>query len=299
MTLHLDIAGIHFEAIPPPGRRLVVEDPRYAAFLSDTRPGGPRVDVPVRVTFDEPPDVRDLDVVFDSGSAWKGYRDGDDLVFELRMPEPPRERHWTARLPASKGPVTIHCGAPLRDARAAPGELISPLCYPLDQILLMCLLPQHHGVLVHSAGLRRGERAVVFPGRSGAGKSTLSRLLHGAAGLGRMSDDRMVLRRDAGGLRAWGTPWAGTEQVAENESAPLGAIAFLHQSPRSELRRIGPAEGLGQILPVASVPWFDEDLTARCLAFCDELLRGVPLYELHFRRHEEVREVVGELFSSD
>jgi hypothetical protein len=196
---------------------------------------------------------------------------------------------------AAAGSVTVHCG----EALVRPGgEMYSPICYPLDQILLMCLLPLHRGVLVHSAGLCRDDRAVVFAGRSGGGKSTLSRLLAGTTGFLRMSDDRMVLRHAGGALRAFGTPWAGTERVAANQSACLAGLAFLHQSPTTHLRRISAREALGQLLPVASVPWFDQDLTARCLAFCGEVLEEVPLYELHFRRHEEVRDVVAELFSA-
>lgn len=290
----LEIAGFRLRVTPPPGFEAVVDDPRYASFLraTDSR----AFEVPVELLLGPLPDLRGLAPAFDSGVAWTAYRQGTDLLFDYRLPDS-GERLWTARLSSGAAPeVTVYCGERLAGTGEPLRTLHSPLSYPLDQLLLMCLLTLEGGLLVHSAGVRRGDRAVVCPGRSGAGKSTLSRLLEARPDLVRMSDDRMVLRASGARFRAWGTPWAGTERIAESDSAPLVALAFLHQSPRTELRPIGPAEGLPQLLAVGSVPWFDIERATECLAFCDALLREVPLYELHFRRHEEVGEVLEQLF---
>lgn len=290
----LEIAGLRFRVEAPADLEVVLHDPRYAPFLGSRRDPA-AIEVPAQLRLDAPPDTACLPLAFDSGVAWRAYRDGADLLFDYRLPDT-GERLWTARLAGGRPEVVVHCGRALLGSGPAAGTLYSPLSYPLDQLLLMCLLPLRGGLLVHSAGVRRGERAVVCPGHSGAGKSTLSRLLQGRSDLVRISDDRMVLRRAGTSFEAWGTPWAGTERIAENEGAPLAALAFLHQSERTELRPIGPAEGLSQLLPVGSVPWFDLERATACLAFCDALLAGVPLYELHFRRHEEVGEVLDALF---
>jgi len=296
VTLHLEIAGVHFSASVPTGLHAVLDDPRYAPFLGESDAGPGRVEVPVALVMDAAPDVSGLPPVFDSGSAWRVFRDGADLLFEYRLPVLAGERLWTARVSGPPPRVTVHCGPSLLDDARGPGTLHSPLSYPLDQLLLMLILPSHQGVVVHAAGVRRGQRAVAFLGRSGAGKSTLSGLLAGRPELDRMSDDRIALRRVAGEFRAWGTPWAGTERVAANESAPLAAIAFLHKSNETRLQPIDPSAGLEQILPVASVPWFDREQMLSCLGFCEDLLARVPLYELHFRKHAEVGEVIAPLF---
>ena len=104
-----------------------------------------------------------------------------------------------------------------------------------------------------------------------------------------------MIREIDGGFRAFGTPWAGTGLVASRDGAELAAIAFLHQAPATRLERIGPEAALGQLLRTASIPWFDGDGMTRSLAVCERLLARVPTYDLHFRKHEEVGEVISGL----
>jgi len=289
----LEIARVRFVVEHPPGRQLV-GDPRYEPFLGEQASGPGRVDVPVELALDAGPETRQLPLAFDSGGPWRAFRDGADLLLEFR--DETDERLWLARLLPAVARVRIHCGRFVeRVGVAEPGQVPSPLRYPLDQLLMMCLLPHHAGVLVHAAGVRRGEAGAVFAGHSGAGKSTLMGLLAGLAELSGLSDDRVVLREIGGAFRAFGSPWAGTGLVASPDSARLAAIAFLHQAPETRLERIGPQAALGQLLRTASIPWFDEDGMARSLAVCERLLTRVPTYELHFRKHEEVGEVVSGL----
>lgn len=285
----LEIARVRF-AVEHAGRQ-VVGDPRYAPFLREPAPGPGRVEVPVELLADEGPGTGSLPIAFDSGGPWRAFKDAADLLIEFR--DETGGRLWLARLAPGVARVRIHCGRFVeRVGLAEAGRLPSPLRYPLDQILMMCLLPHHGGVLVHAAGLRRGEAAAIFPGHSGAGKSTLMGLLAGRTELQGLSDDRVVVREIDGSFRAFGTPWAGTGLVASPDDAGLSAIAFIHQSPETRLQRIGPQAALGQLLRTASVPWFDEEAMSRSLGVCERLLARVPTYELHFRRHEEVAEVV-------
>jgi hypothetical protein len=122
------------------------------------------------------------------------------------------------------------------------------------------------------------------------------RLLGGSDALEGLSDDRIVVREIDGAFRAFGTPWPGTEAVVSADGARLGAIAFLHQAPETCLRRVALREALEQLLRTASVPWFDPEGASRCLGVCESVLSGVPLYELHFRKHAEVSDVLSELF---
>jgi hypothetical protein len=287
----LEIAGIRFAVEPPPGLRVVMDSPLYAPFLQEHAPHPARVDVPVELTLDEGPDTSRLALAFESGAPWRAYRDGKDLLLDFRDEE--GRRVWLTRLATAAPRVRIHCGPFIeRVGRDDQGWLQSPLYYPLDQLLTMCLLPHHGGVIVHAAGLRRGPSAAVFPGHSGAGKSTLMSLVSGCEELAGLSDDRVAIREIDGVFHAFGTPWAGTGRVASRQDAELRAVAFVHQSPQTRLERIGPRAALGQLLRTASIPWFDGAGTDRALAVCERLLARVPTYELHFRRHEEVREAV-------
>ena len=289
-----EIARVRFAVEPPPGLRVVLGDPRYRPFLQEGQPGPGRVEVAVELVLDEGPETLHLPLAFDSGETWRAFRDSDDLLVEFRGAG--GRRVWLARVAPAVARVRLHCGGyPAREGSEDPGLLPSPLQYPLDQILMMCLLPHHAGVLVHAAGVRRGEAAVVLPGHSGAGKSTLMGLLAGRGDLAGLSDDRVVIREIDASFHAFGTPWAGSGLVASRDGACLAAIAFLHQAPETHLERIGPAAALGQLLRTASVPWFDGDGLTRSLAVCEGLLARVPTYDLHFRKHEEVGEVISTL----
>lgn len=275
--------------------RILTDDPSYESFLRPPGPGPDRVDVGVKLLLDEAPDTAGLPLLFDSGSSWRAFRDGEDVLLELRLSDPADCLLWLARLPLDLCEVTIHCGVPLVKRESAGVTLRSPLGYPLDELLMMHLLSAHRGLLLHAAGVRKQDRVVVFPGRSGAGKSSLMRLLAGCEGLERLSDDRIVLREIGGSIRGYGTPWAGTELVAANGSGVVQAIAFLHQARETRIRRIDAREALAQLLPVTSILWFDSDRTRGALAFCEQLLVRVPFYELHFRKHAEVAASLAEL----
>lgn len=289
----LEIARVLFAVEPPAGRRVVMDDSRYQPFLGSGAAGPGRVEVPVALVMDEGPETGDLPLCFDSGGPWRAFKDAADVLLEFRLDA---SRLWLARiLPAAAG-VRLHCRPLVERAGGESHDAFpSPLHYPLDQLLMLCVLPHHAGVLVHAAGVRRADTAAVFPGHSGAGKSTLMGLLAGRAELSGLSDDRIVIREIEGTFRAFGTPWAGTGLVASPDDAALAAIAFVHQAKETRLERIGPQAALGQLLRTASIPWFDDESTARSLGVCERLLARVPTYDLHFRRHEEVAEVVATL----
>ncbi len=290
----LEIARVRFAVEPPAGRRLAFSHSRYEEFVRERAPQAGRVEVAVELVLDEGPDVASLPLVFDTGSTWRAFGDAEDLLFEFRGEG--GRRLWLARLDVHQARVLVHCGPFAEQAGSGdPRELASPLYYPLDQLLLMCLLPRHAGLIVHAAGLRRGDAAAIFPGHSGAGKSTLMGLVAGRRELQGLSDDRVVVRELDGVFRAFGTPWAGTGHVASADGAELRAMAFLHQAPSTRLERIGPQAALGQLLRTASIPWFHEDARERSLAVCERLLARVPTWELHFRKHEEVGEQVASL----
>ncbi len=287
----LDIAGIRFSITAPVGTTVVLDDPRYVPFVG-SRPAGPAtIEVSVELRLDDGPDLRDRQPIFESDGPWRAFRDGEDLLLELRPGGSDTPLEWLARFAPSVPSVLVHCGSQALPA----GRLPSPIHYPLDQLLMMCLLPHHGGLLVHAAGVRSGHGAVIFPGRSGAGKSTTMSLLADYPGLAGLSDDRIVIREVEGRYRAHGTPWAGDQPVVSHDDAPLRALAFLHQAPDTRLVPIAPKEALPQLLRTVSIPWFDAETVSPALGACDALLSRVPLYELHFRKHAEIGDIVASL----
>jgi hypothetical protein len=73
-----------------------------------------------------------------------------------------------------------------------------PLEYPLDELLIMHRLTQEQAIELHGTGIVRGNgEANLFIGHSGAGKSTTTRLWTAIEDVEVLSDDRIIVRRDA------------------------------------------------------------------------------------------------------
>jgi hypothetical protein len=289
----LEIAGFNFVLRPPSGWRVVEEDPRYAPFLNSAESPSHR-SIEVEMGF-EGPDLSVLEPLFDTDGAWRGYRDGSDILIDM-APEGVPGRLWTARLTDKGRRLVMYCGVPLVVAEPGGGYIKNPVRYPLDQILMLSLLPQVGGLVVHGAGAMKAGVGLAFPGYSGAGKSTTMRLMRNVAGVTGLSDDRVVLQTSSSGIKVLGTPWSGDERVAENAQAPLQALVFLHHASENKLVPIDRGRALRQILPTACIPWFDDDGAEMGLSVCDSLVSGVPAYELHFRPEVEALSVLDSLW---
>jgi hypothetical protein len=290
----LEIARIHLAVSVEPPLRLSRLGPSRGGFQRIAPDLAGHVEVEVTLKAGELPETRSLVPLFETGGTWRAYRDGRDVLLVHTMGPDPDQLLWVLRLPAAEDHVEVTVGPDLL-RRVENGLVPNPLRYPIDQLLLIHLLPRRDGVLLHAAGVRRDGRALLFAGRSGAGKSTLTRLALRQDGWDGLSDDRMIVRLVDSEVLAFGTPWGGTDQIAVNQGAPLGALAFLHQAPRNRLQRLEPRRALEQLLPVASILWFDVDRMTQSLTLCEQLLERVPAYELHFRDEVSILETLAEL----
>jgi hypothetical protein len=235
---------------------------------------------------------RALPVVFESGGAWTmqaeddGYRigfhrEGSSACYTVVCSDADTTRvrvyvyQDKAAQPSPVGPK--------------PGFGLSRFGYPVDQLLLMNHLAKLGGVIVHSAGVVLGGKAIVFAGASGAGKSTIARLFM-EAGLGDslLSDDRVILRTttergNGPEVTAWGTPWHGDARVARNATAPLAALVFLVKSDVNELKRLSASAAAKKLMPVVTCPWYDAERLPHVLGACSQVVEQTPCYDLCFR----------------
>jgi hypothetical protein len=277
----LEIAGFRF-AIRSDVPLFFSDEPAYAEFFDGTG-GAPVHTCDLEVRAGELPDVSHMRAVFSAGRAWTLRVDEQGapyLVGEGREDEGPR---WVARPAPDGAHVDVHCGESRVVQAHGTCALANPVVYPLDQVLLTRLLALRGGLLVHAAGFRVGDMVCVCAGRSGAGKSTLSRFAAEQPGMEVLSDDRVVLRRQADGFGAYGTPWPGEQGAARNAGAALRALCFIEKAERNKLVPLSASEALARLLPVTSVPWFDEPLMSASLATCGEVVSQVSCYALECR----------------
>lgn len=155
------------------------------------------------------------------------------------------------------------------------------LPHPLDQLFFVAPLAARGGLLVHACAAVIDGRAFVFAGHSGDGKTTLARLLQNE-GFELLSDERVAIRREGGGFRAYGTPWPGEGNVVSTASYPLAGILILRKAPHHRIvGRQGTslaAELLARSIRPACLP---REL-GRILELVAGVAESVPIGELEF-----------------
>lgn len=277
-----EIAAVTFSVSCPDAAIVPVDDPGYASFMrSSRRLSG--LDIEIRVEHEGVPQGPNGSRIFDSGESWSLYRGGDVLSMVLEPPAFAGRPIWRACFRRPVESVTVYCSDMLvRRKEGRPG-IENPVRYPLDQMLLMYALSGRGGAIVHAAGMDVGGRCYVFPGRSGAGKSTLTRLFIGRDNIGMLSDDRIIVRKMNDAFHAFGTPWPGDAGIAENKSFPLAGIFFIQHASSNRITPIAPRQAVERLMPVTSIPWYDEEVMSDILSFCEDLVLNVPAYDLHFK----------------
>jgi hypothetical protein len=129
-----------------------------------------------------------------------------------------------------------------------------PLEYPLDELLIMHRLTQEKAIELHSCGIVRPDgTGNLFVGHSGAGKSTTTQLWMAREDVEVLSDDRIIVRRDEGGVLAE-TPCHGAGAGDEQQVLRLRACSASrtnHSAQDDKKKKTGGARMYG-------TPWHGE-----------------------------------------
>lgn len=98
---------------------------------------------------------------------------------------------------------------------------------------------KHNAMLIHSSAIVYNGRAYLFAADSGVGKSTHTSLWRKAFGndVKMINDDKPVVRIFDGKAVAYGTPFDGGSGIANNISAPLGAVVFIERGESNSIRK--------------------------------------------------------------
>lgn len=292
----MEIAGINFSISCRDLTILQDYDPAYKSFLKAER-DPVAVDIKIDLELNVIPDTKRLTKIFDSGQSWSLFLNSNDYFLVLNPPALNKQPIWIARFNSNFTKVTVSCSEKLISASDGSVMVSNPVCYPLDQILLMYFLAQREGALIHAAGIDINGRGYIFPGKSGAGKSTLLRQFAAKKYPVLLSDDRIVIRKIDKAFMTFGTPWPGEEGIAINKSVPLSGIFFISHGSDNRIKEIDKKKALEMLLPVTSIPWYDREIMTNILIFCEDVLSNIPSYELYFKPDFEVVDVL-EKFAS-
>jgi|SRR5271166_6469275 len=221
--------------------------------------------------------------IFDSGSTWRLYQSGRGFQFDFSAPyfgtEPYKRLSVNAQF--TRGTLQMNGGCAVRSS--FPGMALS---YPLDELLIMHRLTQEKAIELHGSGIVRVDGVGnLFVGHSGAGKSTTTRLWTMTEDVEVLSDDRIIVRRDASSptrIRMYGTPWHGEGMYASPNSAPLARIFVLEHGHGNVITRLSPSQAVAELFARSFVPFHRHEYVDSALEFLQELVDSVPVYRYDF-----------------
>ncbi len=150
-------------------------------------------------------------------------------------------------------------------------------------------------LLFHGSALCADGEAVLFTAPSGTGKSTQARLWREILGdrVWMINDDKPLLRRVEGRIRAFGTPWDGKHHLSRNASAPVRAIVEIQRSPTNQIWRISPAEAFVICARQGFLPEKPET-RVKVFEMEKELCGEIPFYRLRCNMEPEAVRVAWE-----
>jgi energy-coupling factor transporter ATP-binding protein EcfA2 len=179
----------------------------------------------------------------------------------------------------------------------------APLCYPLDELLIMHRLTQERAIELHGVGVVGPDGASnLFVGHSGAGKSTTARLWTSLHKVEILSDDRIIVREhpatedsersDATQIYMYGTPWHGEAHFALAQRAPLQRIFVLEHGHGNILTRLTRSQMVAELFARAFVPFHRHEYVDHALAFLERVADSVPCYHYCFEPDERAVEKI-------
>lgn len=261
-------------------------DKFYNGFIAADSNKNIHITVHVATDLDQVVNPNKLKQVFDSNSMWKMYEiSATELLVTIDNTDPYSRRYIVCNSEFTKFNVYITDESIFND----PDKNI--LEYPLDELIFVNNLPYNNGMLVHASGVYLDGQAYIFMGQSGAGKSTISRIFT-KEGFDILNDDRLILLRDGGRIRAFGTPWHGEANLFCNKNADLKKIFFISHGAANEAKTIDPAKAVSLLLARSFSPFWDPTAMRAILDFSSEIISRVPSYELSFTPNTSIVEFV-------
>ena len=158
-------------------------------------------------------------------------------------------------------------------------------------------------MLVHTCGVVRNGRALLFTGPSGAGKTTVARLCGEQDG--EVINDEMLLVSRPGKndnvISVQSAPILGKFPPQRNVTAPLRCIILLKQGSSTQARRLDNTEAyirfMRQIIAPACIGQKDKRTIYSMMAdFSAQVTGVVPVYELEFTLNgESLWQTIGDI----
>ena len=270
----LSIGGISF-AVSSVCRRDLRLDPTLVPFRIES----PAADIEIEIEWPETIVSSIAPPQFDSGRTWRLFERQTEFQFDFFMPmlgdRPVRrllvDRHFRKATLSMNGQFEHLC------------QTMTPLAYPLDELLIMHRLTLERAVELHGLGIVGPDGTNnLFIGHSGAGKSTTARLWSAVLPVKILSDDRIIVREQNNQMLMYGTPWHGDACFALPESAPLHRIFVLEHGNGNVITPLNRSQAVAELFARAFVPFHGHRYVDAALNSLEHLANSLPCYHYSF-----------------
>jgi hypothetical protein len=281
--IRLDVASIVFSIASIQDKKNIQSEKSQKSFSSVAQP-----DILINVIYDGLSQffLEESRMVFDSGGPWSLYQiNGKNAVVcgETVSGSLPSR---IALLDNHMRQIDIYS----ETEKLPNGLLPDPLQYPLAEVLMICLLAQGRGLMVHACAIDDVGHGYLFAGNSTHGKSTMAHLWRDKACV--LNDDRIVLRKHEGKFWMYGTPWHGDYTGVAPQGIPLEKVFFLSQGDVNSIRSVEGAFAASKLLTRCFPPLWHEDGMSFTIDFCAQLVNVIPCYELGFVPDKDIVDFV-------
>lgn len=150
----------------------------------------------------------------------------------------------------------------------------------------------HNGLVIHASAVKYNGQVILFCAPSGTGKSTQAGLWRELRSAETINDDTPCLQTSGSRPYVYGTPWAGSEAIFQNERAPVAAIVLLEQAPVSKIEEVALGQAVAYLLKMCNLPYYDEKMMDLATSHLAKVVSSVPVFRLHCRPDEGAVELV-------
>jgi hypothetical protein len=251
--------------------------PSYLPFVAENEP-----DIQVNMMRGEPSNG-DAKKFFGSYPIWDLYRSNGNSIIKFYDDMPGLSRALAFKANLKEADLYFPAGT---------DQFIHPFYGPVLELLMINYLAQSRGTIIHSCGIKLGDKGILFVGESGAGKSTLTKLWNQAADVEILSDDRTIVRKKDGDYWIYGTPWHGEAKFGAPINVKLDRIYFIQHGTANSAREMQGAEPVQNLLTCSFPPYWDTEGMEFTMDFFSDLTATMPCYELFFKPNGDIIDFV-------
>ena len=218
--------------------------------------------------------------------SWFIYNGNQSVVIKVEFDNHEFLKDITAQITPGSKIVKVN----IVPAKGYSGIIkLDPLIHPLGSLLLLYLIHQKGGLLMHASAIEDDASAYLFTGVSGIGKSTMCRLWK-ECGANVINDDRVVLRLHGDNVIIYNNPMPYYKQHPVN--SVLKSIFLLKQSPDNYIKPLSGVVAFSRVLGNFIQQFYDKQMVREHLEYIEKVLDKVEVFEVGFKPDYDIVKLI-------